>query len=90
MAEDSDLVEYYGTECHFCIQMAPLIEKLEAELGITIRKVETWHNEANKKEWEAADAGKCGGVPFFLNKKSGKFICGATSYEKLKEWAEGK
>jgi hypothetical protein len=28
-------------------------------------------------------------VPFFYNKKSKQFICGATSYDNLKTWAEG-
>jgi len=87
---EGDLVEYYGTECHFCIQMAPLVEQLENELGIKITKKETWHNAANQAEFQEVDAGKCGGVPFFINKKSGKIICGAASFEKLKAWAQGK
>ena len=32
----------------------------------------------------------CGGVPFFFNERTGKKICGNTSFEKLKVWAEGK
>ena len=86
----SDLVEYYGTECHFCIQMAPDIARLEKELGIKIEKKECWHNAKNQMEFMKEAAGKCGGVPFFLNRKSGKFICGAGSYDKLKAWALGK
>ena len=38
MAEESSgenhLVEYYGTECVHCQEMAPLIEQLEAETGV--------------------------------------------------------
>lgn len=29
-------------------------------------------------------------VPFFINKKTEAFICGASSKEKLKEWAAGQ
>ena len=28
-----------------------------------------------------------GGIPFFYNEKSGRWICGNTKYEKLKDWA---
>ena len=31
--------------------------------------------------------GRCNGVPFFYNKKTKQFICGATSYDNLKTWA---
>ena len=70
--------------------MAPDIEKLEKELGVKIEKKECWHNAKNQMEFMEAAKGKCNGVPFFLNKKSGKFICGAANYAKLKAWAEGK
>ncbi len=33
------------------------------------------------------DKGLCGGVPFFINTESKKFLCGETSYEELKKWA---
>jgi hypothetical protein len=36
------------------------------------------------------DAGFCGAVPLFVNTKTNKKICGATTYEKFKEWALGK
>ena len=29
-------------------------------------------------------------MPFFYNKRSKQFICGATTYENLKTWALGK
>ena len=86
----NDLVEYYGTECHFCVLMAPDIAKLEKELNVKIEKKECWHNAKNQAEFMKDSAGKCGGVPFFLNRKTGKFICGAAPYDKLKAWATGK
>ena len=33
------------------------------------------------------DKGYCGGVPFFFNKKTGKWLCGEVDYERLKKWA---
>ena len=83
----SDLVMYYGTECVHCHELMPSIERLEAEMSVTVDKKETWHDSANKAEWQKESEGKCPGVPFLLNKKTGKFICGKAEYDKLKEWA---
>jgi hypothetical protein len=67
--------------------MRPLVERLENEEKVVIDKFETWHNEENVKKYEEYDKGKCGGVPFFYNTKTGKFICGEASYDELKQWA---
>lgn len=69
--------------------MLPLIDKLEKELNIKLTKLETWHNSANKTLLEKCDNGKCGGVPFFYNEKTKKFICGSVPYAELKAWAQG-
>jgi thiol-disulfide isomerase/thioredoxin len=80
---------YYGEECPHCHDAMPLVDKLIEE-GTKIEKLETWHNEANAKQLEVADGGKCGGVPFFINDESGEWICGATSEEMLRKWASGE
>lgn len=90
MAEASNLIEFYGIECVHCRVMNPLIEKLEKEEGVKLKRIEVWHNDANAKLLQQIDRGFCGGVPFFFNIKTGKWICGSTSYDKLKEWALGK
>ncbi|HLC39528.1 MAG TPA: thioredoxin family protein [archaeon] len=91
MAEkESDLLEFYGIECGHCNTMRPWIEKLEKEIGVKFTRIEVWHNEANAKRMQDIDQGRCGGVPYFYNKKSGMWICGAVSYDKLKAWAQGK
>ncbi|MBI2671784.1 hypothetical protein HYX16_02525 [Candidatus Woesearchaeota archaeon] len=89
-SKEGRLVEYYGTECHFCIESEPLIKRLEKEEKVKITKIEVWHNSQNAKLLEKVDNGKCGGVPFFFNEKTGKWICGMPTYEQLKEWALGK
>jgi len=70
--------------------MEPLIERLEAETGAKIRRLEVWHNEANARLMREFDNGFCGGVPFFFNKTSGKWLCGAHNYEAFKKWALGE
>jgi hypothetical protein len=67
--------------------MEPLVERLEQEERVNVAKLEVWHNEANTKLMREYDKGFCGGVPFFFNKKSGKWICGGADYERLKKWA---
>ena len=70
--------------------MEPLVQKLEKEEGVKVQKFEVWHNEKNAQAFQEADQGRCGGVPFFINKKTNKFICGSTDYKSLKKWATGK
>lgn len=85
-----DLLFFTGTECHFCNEMKPLIRKLEQETGVKLLELEVWHNAKNADLLAKLDTNDCSGVPFFYNKKTGKAICGATSYENLKKWALGK
>lgn len=82
------LLFFYGKECSHCHQMLPLVEKLEKETGVKLEKYEVWHNEDNKNKLEEYDKGLCGGVPFLFNTETKVFLCGETSYEKLKEWAK--
>lgn len=86
----SHLIEFYGNECTHCNAMKPLVAKLEQETGVTVDKFEVWHDEENAKKMEEIDKGECGGVPFFVNTKTGDKMCGAVSYDKLKAWALGK
>lgn len=83
------LMEFYGDTCPHCIEMKPLVEQLEKELGITVEKYEVWNNEENAKKMMEADCDRCGGVPFFLNTATNKFLCGSAEYEALKAWAQG-
>lgn len=81
------LIMFTGTECTHCHEMNPLVEQLEKELKITVEKLEVWHNAENMAFLQQVDQGFCGGIPFFFNEKSGKWICGSAKYEKLKAWA---
>ena len=84
----ADLIKYYGTECSHCIEIEPVLKEVEKELNVKIERVEVWHNADNQKRFMKEAEGKCNGVPFFLNKKSGKFICGATDKKQLLAWAK--
>lgn len=83
------LLEFYGMECPHCERMHALVKRLEKETGLAVEKFEIWHNEENARKMEEYDKNFCGGVPFFYNTKTNKWICGEISYENLKEWATG-
>ena len=83
-----ELLEFYGTECVHCQEMRPFVERLEKEEGVKVKRIEVWHNSENSRLMQEYDKGYCGGVPFFFNTRTGKFFCGSTTYEKLKDWAK--
>lgn len=90
MAEDSPLIMFYGTECTHCHAMDPLLDELEQKEKVKVQRFEVWHNSENAKLLEKYDKDYCGGVPFLMNTKTGKWICGEESYEGLKQWALSK
>lgn len=83
----SHLLMFYGTECTHCHEMFPLVEKLEKETGAKVDRMEVWHNAENAKLLKKYDQDFCGGVPFFYNTKTNKWICGEAEYKEFKEWA---
>lgn len=80
------IIEFYGKECPHCIRMEPILRRLKEE-GVEIQEYEVWHNEKNAKKMDEYDKGRCGGVPFFVNPETGKFVCGEAPYEELKKIA---
>lgn len=83
------LLEFYGHECPHCLKIADLVSHFKNEAGIDIEQYEVWHNEKNLKKMQELATGLCGDVPFFINTETNDFICGETSYEELKKWAQG-
>ena len=86
---------FSGTECSHCKEMYPIVEQVEKDLNAKIEHVEVWHNSENARFMQQVDKDEkgnefCGGVPLFYNEKTGKKICGNTTLEKLKSWAERK
>ena len=92
MKTDTDLLFFYGLECPHCLRMEKLIDKMKKEHGTVVTKIEIWHNEENNKMLDKLDCEDepCGGVPFFLNQRTHKTLCGEVTYKDIKEWAEVK
>ena len=81
------LIQFKGKGDDYCAQMEPLKDQLKEELGVEVRCFEVWYNSKNLELLQRLDRGRCGGVPFFYNKRSRRYICGATTYANLKAWA---
>jgi hypothetical protein len=87
----SPLLSFYGNDCEMCEYMVPAIKRVEKELGVKVRRFETWSHPEHEKLRQLCDSRTgCGGVPFFYHKTTQRWICGATTYENLKNWAAGK
>ncbi len=82
------LLEFYGEECPHCMNMHPLIERLEKEEGVKVEKYEVWHNKDSAQKMREYAEGRCMGVPFFFNTANEDFICGEVDYERVKQWAK--
>lgn len=89
MGATENLIMFFGTECPHCHEMDPLVARLEKEKKVTVDRLEVWHNAENAKLMKKYDKDFCGGVPFFYNTKTNKWICGAADYKELKNWALG-
>jgi hypothetical protein len=87
--EVPDLLYFRGESDMYSQQMAPLNNQLRKE-GHKIRTFEVWFNARNTELLQNLDYGRCGGVPFYFNKRTRKYICGATTMDNLRRWAEDR
>lgn len=88
MNKEKQLLFFYGAGCDKCVDSERIVDTLISE-GFNIEKIEVWNNKENYKFLEEVDNGEdeCGGIPFFLNQITGSKLCGESSYEKIKSWA---
>ena len=57
------LMMFYGRGDDYCAQMEPLLQQLEKEEGLTVRKFEVWHNTRNTELLRKLDPARCGLPP---------------------------
>ena len=92
--EEPYLIEFHAAGADQCDEMKPAMTAVEKELGTRILKWDVWSDPAAYKLMQFLDKGpdgrsKCGGLPFFYNRKTGKIVCGATTEKNLMNWATG-
>lgn len=88
--DEPELMEFYGAECDHCKQVSTYLDRLEEEEGIEVERLEVWHNSANQQVFFKHAQGRCGGVPFLVNTRTGRFLCGPKDYEPVLKWARGE
>lgn len=69
--------------------MEPIIAQVNKDAGVDIERLEVWYDEKNAATLATYDKDLCGGVPFFFNTDTKKWICGEATYDELKSWALG-
>jgi len=86
------IVEFYGQECPYCVEIIPEVDRLEKEEDVEVERVEVWHNEENHKRMESLKRlydQECEGnfvVPSFYDQETNRLICDPKTYENLKSW----
>lgn len=87
------LIMFHGKECPHCRKMHPLVDRLEQETGVSVERLEVWHDDKNADFMRSKRdiiTPRCGGqlrVPTFLNTETDDVICGEVEYNQLKSWS---
>lgn len=85
----AELIEFFGEGCADCIIQKPIVERLEKELSVKIKRLEVWKNSKNRKLMDKLTGGATT-IPAFVNKKTGQILLDHQPYEKLKKWVLGE
>ena len=88
--KESTLYYFHSVGCAFCKQIDPIIEKLNNE-GYDILRLDLSEedNQGLHREIENKYDVRCG-TPFLVDGANGNKICGQTSEENIKKWADGE
>jgi thiol-disulfide isomerase/thioredoxin len=95
MMKLNHIIEFYGETCPHCISLRPVVEGLEKEKNVEIRKLEVWNNTENKKlmmEYEDIIGEACGGfaaVPALVNTKTKQALCGMHDAKDIEALIDG-
>lgn len=83
------VLEFISDGSDYCIQMEPVVQRLEKDLGIKVRKINISKRQDFVKLYDCVGGNECGTVPFFYNRRTAQAICGPTPYQNLKKLATG-
>jgi len=85
------LLEFHSIDCDQCEDMEPVLRRVERELHTKIERLEVYLHPVNWDLLQKLDKkARCGGLPYYYNRRTNKYICGATTYSNFKAFAEGK
>ncbi|NUN11541.1 hypothetical protein HUU53_02750 [Candidatus Micrarchaeota archaeon] len=87
------LFKFFGREDPNSMEMTTVVNDLEKKLGLSVLRLEVWHNHQNKKLFDKTLKKlqmRELSLPAFFNKKTGQLITGTQDYSTLESWAKGK
>ncbi len=90
MPKEGRLMIFYGEECPECEKARERLDRLEEEEDLEVERYEVWHDSNNQSLMMKYAEERCIGVPFLFNRETNEYICGPSSYEKIKRWAKGE
>lgn len=85
-AEERDiLVEFVTDDCAMCDKMDAAVRRLEFETGRKLTKLNVQESDVAQNAWKRIDkGGKCGGFPYFFNRRTQQRICGLSTEDNLR------
>lgn len=83
------ILEFVTEGSDHCVQMEPVVKRLEKDLRIKVRKINISKRQDFVKLYDCVGGNECGTVPFFYNRRTAQAICGPTPYQNLKSLAIG-
>lgn len=81
--DSSFLIEFVGDGVEACIQMEPLVQRLEKELGTRVRRINIAKRPDFMALFDLVGGNEGGSLPFFYNRRTAQAICGPTYYSNL-------
>ena len=88
--KESTLYYFHSVGCAFCKQIDPIVEKLNKEgYDILSLDIAEKDNQGLHREIENKYDLRCG-TPFLVDGSNGNNICGQTTEEMIKKWADGE
>ena len=89
---DSRFIEFYGSECPYCKDIAPIVMQVENEMGMQFYKLDLMNNTSNQQlflTYNSSFQRDCNGsmvIPTFVSLKTRKALCGVVDKETLEKF----
>ena len=83
------MIEFVIDNSDACQQMAPVVQRLEQDYDIKVRRVNINRRSEFAALYEACGGNEGNNLPFYYNRRTGQAVAGPTPYWNLKLLASG-
>ena len=84
------IVEFHSDTSENTEMMEPVLKRLEEDIDTKVRRINISRRKDLYSILESMGHDECGTLPFYYNRRTGQAICGATTYQNLKNLATGR